>query len=644
MTANEVAANVAANITSPSTALSPLEPDLNEIKHHLALIKERGRVDFRFLHSDHGRSENWSGWLEKPGAIADEISWRNKRRWNTYFCVNGLKDDAQDRTKESFAELRFCAVDIDRDKTGNESHHEARDRLTDLAEALQGTAAEPSLALWTGGGIQLFWRLPDIAATTEAMQEVERANIDLKTALGGDDVQDITRILRVAGTVNWLSKAKRAEGRQPELVRVLYDSRRRFELGDLPELVGAVRDITEPTGLVRHRNYAQTSTRLSAPRRTKAAKPWTGHRFVSTEDAIHLLDLIDPEADGVHDRVDWQPVIANILMLTNGDPDVVKRLEDWHYGRVTAADNAIEVGKILTNWRAHGWDTPPDKAAWILAEKVVGCAAESRLKEAEQMAAFLRSIKLSIEFLPDDDGRADYAQLPVPSFAAYVAARAEKAAEEAKAETQHEEASNPDEPNWLIEMNKHYAVVKGNDRIAEFADNGDVTFMSDKAFKLWHTKTVPVTNAGGRIDQRPMAAAWLQHPGRRGYKAIGVWPVGKEPEGAYNQFRGLTVEPAEGAWPQTREFIRDVICSGDPALNEFVLNWIADFLRQPTRKSYTALALVGDEGIGKSFFGKVLLGEYLHRSNWFEPTDKKHLVGNFNAHLLNKVQQPGRGA
>jgi hypothetical protein len=557
-----------------------------------------------------------------PEKLDEAVKWaveQNAKR-NVYWQPNAVRAESEgDRpTRGDIASARALQADID--PAEDETPAAAKDRLIQFASKLRGTAAQPTCAVFSGGGVQLLFllsRAVPIRGDTE-VEQIESANRAIEAEVGAGGTHEINRLMRLPGTVNWPNASKRARGRQPTLAEVIYlDATHRVVLEEADRLVRVLEDVAEQTGLVRQKKLTKTSTRFSAPSKTKAAKEWKGYHFVSTEDAIHLIDLMDPEADGVNGYDDWQPVVSNILMLTNGDPDVVKRLESWHDGRTTTADNAKEVRQKIANWKMNGWDTKPNDAARRLADKVIKCAAKGRLEEAEKMAAFLRTIQASIEFLSDDDGNADYAQFLVPSFAEYVA---------------RAKAANDGTPDWLTELNKGYAVIKGQDRIAHFTDDGDVSFMSEKAFKLWHQQTVPLGNG-----RKPKGCAWLQHPRRRGYAAIGVWPVGKEPDGAYNQFKGLTVEPKTGEWPRTAAFIRDVICSGDAALNNFVLDWIADFLRDPTRKGYTVLALVGDEGVGKSFFGKTLLGGYLHESNWFEPTDKKHLIGNFNAHLMNKV-------
>jgi hypothetical protein len=645
-TNNSTPAAVKPNGAANPSLGATLEIDPDEIKLFLSLIGDSGRLDLKWFDSAFNNgppTDTWSGRLEKPDAVVKKILQNRKLKWNVYFSNNGMRDDAPDTTTASLAELRCVYIDLD--GAENETPEETRARLTPFVESLRGTAAEPSFVVWTGGGVQLFWLLANTPATPEAMKVVNETNIALRDSSGGDqNTGDLARILRHPGTPNWLSPKKRDAGRQPELAKIMYYNRgRRFQLDELPALVDAFRNIAGATGLVCPGPITKTSTRRSAPRTTtKEAKAWKGYRFISTEDAILLINLLDPTAAGVASHKDWQPVVSNILMMTNGDPAVAKRLESWHDGRVNDKDNAKAVRQKLANWKANGWASSPKNAAGRLADKLNACAVKGEEGKAAQMAALLKSIEAQLEYMPGDDENKDYSQLEMKSFADFIAPPAEKTVEQIEALKQAREATpNPDEPNWLPDMNKEWAIVKGNERIAHFKEDGEIEFISREAFNLWgQNRTVTIRN-GNRTEQRTITSLWLQHPKRREITQMGLWPIGQQPAGAHNLFKGLTVEPAEGAWPRTQEFIQDVICAGDRKQNEFVLNWIADLLQYPTRKGYTALVLVGDEGVGKSFLAKRIIGAYLHESNWVEITDKRHLMGNFNAHLDNGVYLVG---
>jgi Family of unknown function (DUF5906)/Bifunctional DNA primase/polymerase, N-terminal len=194
----------------------------------------------------------------------------------------------------------------------------------------------------------------------------------------------------------------------------------------------------------------------------------------------------------------------------------------------------------------------------------------------------------------------------------------------------------PPVPEWVARLNAEgYAIVRGLDRVAKIDGDGAISFESREAFKTyWDKLRLRVTGSNRSIGQ---GSAWLKHPARADFTNIGVWKPGEEPIGALNQFKGLAVARKKGLWPKVKDFLLNVICSGDPELYKYVLNWSADLLQNPTIKGYVALVLVGEQGTGKTFFGTELLGSYFRAANKKHLTTPNHLVGKFNAHLLGQL-------
>jgi hypothetical protein len=87
--------------------------------------------------------------------------------------------------------------------------------------------------------------------------------------------------------------------------------------------------------------------------------------------------------------------------------------------------------------------------------------------------------------------------------------------------------------------------------------------------------------------------------------------------------------------PTFLEIVR-LITSGDPILSEYVLNWTAHLLQQPTDLPGVALVLTGSKGIGKDTFGDFLqefvVGRYLS-TNY---TTNKQFFGTHDTGKLNK--------
>ncbi|QSZ41210.1 hypothetical protein GJV85_03475 [Sulfurimonas aquatica] len=80
-----------------------------------------------------------------------------------------------------------------------------------------------------------------------------------------------------------------------------------------------------------------------------------------------------------------------------------------------------------------------------------------------------------------------------------------------------------------------------------------------------------------------------------------------------------------------KNFVKEVICSGDDKMYNIVWSFLAQMLQDPSRKMGTALVLLSSKGTGKSTFVKVI-GELL-KGYFYQSADNKRLLGEFNTHL-----------
>jgi hypothetical protein len=137
-------------------------------------------------------------------------------------------------------------------------------------------------------------------------------------------------------------------------------------------------------------------------------------------------------------------------------------------------------------------------------------------------------------------------------------------------------------------------------------------------------------------DVTTAANYWLKSPKRRQYLGGVVFdPTGNAPADCWNLWSGFAVEPRQGDWSLMREHIRDVICAGDDASFEYVLNWTARLFQKPNRPGEVALVLRGLKGVGKGIFFQYLRKAWGQHGLYI--SNPKHLVGNFNAHLRDCV-------
>lgn len=156
---------------------------------------------------------------EDIGEMRAFISSRNGRA-NLYVHVNPLKDGRQDvkATKDDVPFASWAHVDID--------DLDALDRVTSFLPP-------PTVVVCSGGGYNLYWAL---VRQFDDVARVERINRWLVQQLDGDPAAtDVSRILRLPGTLNLPTKVKRERGRTPSqayLVKELTDWTRRYDLED----------------------------------------------------------------------------------------------------------------------------------------------------------------------------------------------------------------------------------------------------------------------------------------------------------------------------------------------------------------------------------------------------------------------------
>jgi hypothetical protein len=202
----------------------------------------------------------------------------------------------------------------------------------------------------------------------------------------------------------------------------------------------------------------------------------------------------------------------------------------------------------------------------------------------------------------------------------------------------------------LVEsFNKRYAVVNeaGKALIVELVVDPlrHRTVLSRIHFedfrKLYMNRTITVRRINPKDGKekditKSFAEWWLDDPRRCQYIGGVVFdPTGKSTPEFWNLWTGFAVVPAPGDWSLMQDHIERVICSGDAALNKYLLDYIARMFQQPDKPGEVAIVLRGRRGAGKGIFLNWLWrawGQHAcHISN------AKHLVGNFNAHLRDCV-------
>jgi hypothetical protein len=127
---------------------------------------------------------------------------------------------------------------------------------------------------------------------------------------------------------------------------------------------------------------------------------------------------------------------------------------------------------------------------------------------------------------------------------------------------------------------------------------------------------------------------WLNHPDRRSYEGVTFNPNGAS-DSYYNLFQGFPVDAVRGDCGLYLDHIQNNICKSDDELYDYVINWMADAIQNPGRRPGVALVIRGKQGVGKGVFVNEFCG--LFGPHAIQVTQSSHLVGNFNAHLRDKL-------
>jgi hypothetical protein len=163
----------------------------------------------------------------------------------------------------------------------------------------------------------------------------------------------------------------------------------------------------------------------------------------------------------------------------------------------------------------------------------------------------------------------------------------------------------------------------------------NVTSFDDFRNQMLNRAIAAGTTKNGDVKYEPLAKIWLAHPKRRQYKQVVFAPGSNLGDDYMNLWQGFSVTPKAGNCDLYLAHLHDNICDRDDVLYAYLMNWFARAVQFPNEQGYAALVWRSDEGTGKNVaaeaFGKLFGPHYMAVSN------ARHLTGNFNAHLQNKL-------
>jgi hypothetical protein len=137
---------------------------------------------------------------------------------NLYYTSNLLSHAPfNTHVKDAVTALRLLHVDVD--LPGPADDVEAVEALEEKVLSLD---PPPTAVVFTGGGYQAVWRFrASVEATALSILRVEAANTVIWQKLNGDPCHDVSRLLRLPGTVNVPDQKKLSRGRLPRDSRLV---------------------------------------------------------------------------------------------------------------------------------------------------------------------------------------------------------------------------------------------------------------------------------------------------------------------------------------------------------------------------------------------------------------------------------------
>jgi hypothetical protein len=158
---------------------------------HLVAIVPDGPTQGRNFGSDAQAAQEWA-------------SDQNAQGKNIYWTVNCARPNLHKKpSKKDIIDVRYAHIDIDPPKDGSSFDKEA------VISKLSSAPIQPSFTIWSGNGVQAFWRVNGISH-----EQGETINRGLISYFGGDvGTHNIDRLMRVPGFTNYPNKKKRDQGR-----------------------------------------------------------------------------------------------------------------------------------------------------------------------------------------------------------------------------------------------------------------------------------------------------------------------------------------------------------------------------------------------------------------------------------------------
>ena len=192
--------------------------------------------------------------------------------------------------------------------------------------------------------------------------------------------------------------------------------------------------------------------------------------------------------------------------------------------------------------------------------------------------------------------------------------------------------------NPLVELQKNFCllVFSGDLKIGFLTDIADIkSGTQNKDLPMYSEKTGKslmrrfLENLAVYSDKKQTIDDFMVNPNTVYYRKTAFTPLPTSNQ-TLNYWTPPKITPLKGNWDLLQEFLKDIICDGDPELFVYLLQYLAHMLQKPEEKPEVMLVFLGGEGIGKGSFLKLL------RAIWpatLVVSDIDHIIGGFNSAL-----------
>ncbi|MFC1513447.1 phage/plasmid primase, P4 family [candidate division KSB1 bacterium] len=185
------------------------------------LENEYGDIEIRTFSKDSHASMNFHSTVE---TAVDEAYDLCKQGISTYFGVNPRRDKGGKKSNIQFVSSFHADIDYGSEGHGKKMNHESYD---EAIATIKGFHLTPTYIIHSGNGFHCYWVLENpVSVEDVGVNILENINKSLLAELKGDmGTHDISRVLRVPGTVNFKDPKNPKETRIIEYNDVKYSLR-----------------------------------------------------------------------------------------------------------------------------------------------------------------------------------------------------------------------------------------------------------------------------------------------------------------------------------------------------------------------------------------------------------------------------------